>query len=123
VEGMSATDEAYELLYRDLVEEQRTTEDHARAALPCCWCGSPKGMEVWSRENIMAVLANPQRYTMPEQFWRWPGEDHDLFIPCPQCNPSGQVPEGYEPVDGIYVEAWLRRRCQCPDCRREREEA
>jgi len=120
---MSITNEAYELLYQDLTEERRREEDRARAATGCCWCGSPKGMEAWSRESIAAVLANPHRYTMPKRFWRWPGEDHDLFIPCPQCNLAGQVPDGYEPVDDVYVEAWLRRQCQCPDCRRERGES
>jgi len=114
-----STADEYELLYQDLTEERRVAENYARAAMPCCWCGSPAGMEAWSRESIATVLANPRKYTMPERFWRWSGEDHDLFIPCPQCNPGRQVPEGYEPVSKSDMESWLQRQCQCPDCRRE----
>jgi len=119
---MSATDKAYKLLYHDLDEAHRAAEDRARAALPCCWCGSPAGMEAWSRDGYSAVIANPQKYTMPSQFWRWPGNDHNLFIPCPQCNQAGQVPEGYKMVNNAYIKTWLQRQCQCPDCRREQGE-
>ena len=40
-----------------------------------------------------------------------------------RVSPGGQVPEGYELVDDAYIEAWLQRRCQCPDCRREKGES
>ena len=91
---------------------QREARDAAMARLDCPECGSMNGMAAIDREWVDADVG--PYYRRPE------GNDHEVCVPCPRCNPRRRIPAGYYPVGAAWVRAWLAAPCHCPDCERER---
>ncbi len=85
-------------------------ERHYPSACPDC--GGTMGGMVAIERAFVDPAAGP--------WYRLPADDHDLYRTCWQCNSRGRVPAGYEAMDAAWIRAWLARRCECLDCRRER---
>jgi len=94
--------------------EIREERDAAMARYPCPDCGGTTGGMVAIGRGFVNPDAGP--------WYRLADDDHDLYRACWQCNSRRHIPAGYEVVDAAWVRAWLARRCECPDCQRERME-
>ncbi len=80
----------------------------------CPDCGGTTGGMVAFERGFVDPDAGP--------WYRLAADDHNLYRTCWQCNSRRHIPARYEPVDAAWVRAWLARRCDCADCRRERME-
>jgi hypothetical protein len=81
----------------------------------CPDCGGTIGGMVAFERSFVNPIAGP--------WYRLADDEHNLYRTCWQCNSRRHVPAGYEAVDAAWVQAWLARRCECADCRRERMES
>lgn len=104
-------------VYHDLDAYTAARNRAARAELPCSECGGDFIMcGGWSRETVGAWLGSDVI-----QFYRCKWDDHELYRPCPQCNPSGIIPHlDFTPLTPEQVAEWQARECRCLDCVRER---
>lgn len=115
----SLVSEAFAMREQEERVDRLEAWDRAMGRLPCPWCGSIDGMEAWSRENVAAAMACPERYPLPAGFYRAAYTDHELFTPCWGCNRTGVVGDAQVLVTEEELLAWLARPCGCQDCQSE----
>jgi len=103
-------------VYHGLDDEAAAAGRAARAALPCSECGGNFSMQGgWDRDAVSACIGSDII-----QFYQCKWDDHNLYRPCPQCNPHGIISHlDFTPLTPAQVAAWLGRECRCPDCVRE----
>ena len=94
-------------------------DDYAAARSRCgtCGeCGGSDGMRAYDREAAGWFIWG----NTPPAFYLWHADPHHLYAICKDCNPGGQVPNGYERMNRGQVIVWMAKRCDCPACMLDR---
>ena len=115
----NASVEYHDMLYKSLDDEAADARRIARSKLTCSDCGSDFGMRGgWDRETV-ASIETWKCYDLVKYYTTFAWDDHELYLPCWQCNLGQVIPDDFTPLTPEQVTAWLGRECTCPDCERK----